>query len=576
MTTKLRLMMRSLKIKWICLIIINAVFVVLTIMRSFFCIAVLDEAFNVGQALRTIQGNVFLVENWDYFQTGDSFLIPFLYVFYKVTGSTEGIILFSRVVFIILQFLFSIFIFKVLSRFFDRVSSFFAVLVFITAVEFILFYMWYDTWEVLFRLFGLFLIYFVFCSFEKINHKQAYVLVFFAGIAHACMVYAYPTMIFVYICVLVLLFTYKRKQSARVHSLFLLFYVLGSILVFVVFMIYAFRVGISNLFVFNKVMAEAGLASTGRDGFFSISSMLSKTQAFFIENIQCYGFALVVFFIDVILLYILRKHKNRTIIFCVIMIYGCFVQLMSTLVISDCINMFMSYISFYVVPLYFLLRKNSDRREHYKDLIMIVLVPSVVAGLSYNYTALFGAFKFACGMRPCAIITVLMLFEVIMQTEIRLDKRFVAGVFATLIVAMNILTMYVVSFEGTKPYDCKTLIRSGIYKGIVDVPENAKRYETVEKDLADVITEGDKTIGCGPYAMEFYLMSDLKPDAANLWDPNNTDLLFAYYEMYYGEPDIIVLHDSADDVTSPEFLEFVDRNYYLAKYTDGFFIYHHN
>ena len=75
--------------------------------------------------------------------------------------------------------------------------------------------------------------------------------------------------------------------------------------------------------------------------------------------------------------------------------------------------------------------------------------------------------------------------------------------------------------------------------------------------------------------MEFYLMTDLKPNASNLWDPNNTDLLFQYYRSYYGEPDIIVMHDSADDSTSDAFLEFVENNYELAKYTDGYFIYRH-
>ena len=140
---------------------------------------------------------------------------------------------------------------------------------------------------------------------------------------------------------------------------------------------------------------------------------------------------------------------------------------------------------------------------------------------------------------------------------------------------MNVFAVYSFSFDGLKPYECSAMIKSGIFKGIIDLPDNAKRYETVEKDLAEVIKDGDKTIACGPFAMEFYLMTDLKPDAANLWDPNNTELAFQYYKTYYGEPDIIVLHDSAGDITSPEFLEFVDENYEFAKYTDGFIIYHH-
>ena len=147
------------------------------LMRPFFCIAVLDEAFNVGQANRTIQGNQFLVENWDYFQTGDSFLTPFLYIFIKVTGSSEGIILFSRIVFIVLQTLLSVFIFRILSRYFDRINAFFSVLIYETAVLFLLFYMWYDNWEVYFRLIGLFLIVLVNCSYDKLSPKKSYLLI---------------------------------------------------------------------------------------------------------------------------------------------------------------------------------------------------------------------------------------------------------------------------------------------------------------------------------------------------------------------------------------------------------------
>ena len=51
-------------------IVVNSVLLLLVIFRIFFCVAILDEAFNVGQAFRALQGNQYLVENWDYFQTG--------------------------------------------------------------------------------------------------------------------------------------------------------------------------------------------------------------------------------------------------------------------------------------------------------------------------------------------------------------------------------------------------------------------------------------------------------------------------------------------------------------------------
>ena len=161
------------------------------------------------------------------------------------------------------------------------------------------------------------------------------------------------------------------------------------------------------------------------------------------------------------------------------------------------------------------------------------------------------------------------------MSEIKTDRRTFFGILASVMVVMNVFAVYSFSFDGLKPYECSAMIKSGIFKGIIDSPESSRRYSVVEKDLAEVITDSDKTIACGPFAMEFYLMTDLTPDAANLWNPNNTELTFQYYKTYYGEPDIIVLHDSAGDITTPEFLEFVERNYEFAKYTDGFLIYRH-
>jgi len=563
------------KNKYLPILIINAVLILLVILRTFFCIIITDEVFNIGQALRTIRGNTFLVENWDYFQTGDSFLIPFIYVFCKITGSTEGIVLFSRLVFVTLQALLSVFLYKILVRFFDRMSSFFAVVIYTTAISFLLFYMWYDNWEIFFRLIGLFLIFYAITSFDQKTAKKAYLMVFIAGIAHACMVFAYPTMIVLYVYVLAMIFFYRRKQSARAHNLMALFYILGSALVFAVFMLYVLKIGVSNLFVFNSAMAVAGLSSTGREGFFSLASMIEKTKALVGENVFFYMFALVFFAVGILILYVFRKNKHRILMFCSVMLMGCIVLLLMTVFRVDSLNTLMTYMSLYTIPLYLLVRKESDKARHFKDLIMFLWISSYIAGVVYSMTALDGAIKSSAGTRTGAIVTVLLLFEVMKKIEVKPDSKTLFGILATVMVVMNVFAVYSFSFDGLKPLECRAMIKSGIYKGILDVPDNAKRYAVVEKDLAEVITDSDKTIACGPFAMEFYLMSDLKPNAANLWDPNNTELTFQYYKMYYGEPDIIVLHDSAGDVTSPEFLEFVDENYYLAKYTDGFFIYHH-
>ncbi|MBR5181455.1 MAG: hypothetical protein IKW88_04325 [Clostridiales bacterium] len=554
-------------------IIVNSFLLLLVIFRIFFCIAVLDEAFNVGEAFRALQGNQYLVENWDYFQTGDSFLTPFLFVFYKITGSTDGIILYSRIVFIVLQLLLSVLMYKVLSRFFDRSAAFFSIIIVETAVQFLLFYMWYDNWEVYFRLIGLFLIFYVFSSFGKISNRKAFLLIFMAGVAHACMVYAYPTTIIVYLFVLGVLLFFKRKQSAKVHNFYVLFYLMGAALVFLIFVIYVLKIGYKNLFVFNSVISKVGLASTGRDGYFTLPKILSNTILLITKNIKCYLMGLIVYVIGLLVLYLLRKNPKRALIYLIVMFFGGLVELVYGEAGSLTTGFMMTYLSFYVPPLYLLIRKRSDKREFYKNLIVIVMLSSYVSGLAYGYTALNGSLKFACGARPCAIIAILLAYEVLKQYGSEQLYRIAFSAAATVLVVVNVLNMYGYSFEGTAPFKCNTRINSGIYKGLLDTSETAERYKTVYHDLGELVRETDKTITCGPYAMEFYLITNLKPNTSNLWDPNNTELLLEYYDTYYGKPDLIVLHDSVSEYTNKVFLDFVKDNYQLAKYTDGYYIY---
>ena len=305
-------------------------------------------------------------------------------------------------------------------------------------------------------------------------------MVFIAGIAHACMVFAYPTMIVLNVYVLALIFFYRRKQSAKAHNLMALFYILGSALVFAVFMLYVLKIGVGNLFIFNGTMAEAGLSSTGREGFFSLASMIEKTKALIVENVIFYMFAMVFFAVGILILYVFRKNKHRILMFCSVMFVGCIVLLLMTVFRVDSLNTLMTYLSLYTIPLYLLVRKESDKTRHFKDLIMFLWISYYIAGVVYSMTALDGAIKFSAGARTGAIVTVLLLFEVMKKIEVKTGSKTLSGILATVLVVMNVFAVYSFSFDGQKPLECKAMIKSGIYKGIIDAPDNAKRYSRRE------------------------------------------------------------------------------------------------
>ena len=148
---------------------------------------------------------------------------------------------------------------------------------------------------------------------------------------------------------------------------------------------------------------------------------------------------------------------------------------------------------------------------------------------------------------------------------------------------MNVFSLYYTSFDYgtignycTRPFECNTQIKSGIYKGIFETQEFATRYEKAEQDFKESLTDDDETITCGPFAFSFYLMTELKPNAPSLFAPNNVEYLFTYYREYYGESDIIVLNDDTEKYTNPEFLYYVYQNYHLIQHSNGFSIYRLN
>lgn len=59
-------------------IVLTAVALAAMLARCFFSVITTDEVFNIGEAYRTVLGQKFMVENWDFFQVGDSLNYPFI------------------------------------------------------------------------------------------------------------------------------------------------------------------------------------------------------------------------------------------------------------------------------------------------------------------------------------------------------------------------------------------------------------------------------------------------------------------------------------------------------------------
>ena len=551
------------------LLFMNAILILAFVFRTYFTIHTTDEVFNIEQAFRTVQGNAYLVENWEFYQTGDSFLYPFLKIFYMITGSTEGIVFYTRTIFLIIQGLFVLAGYKLLSSKFDKTSALFACIIYVSAVSLKIFNMWYDTWEMLFRALGCLLILYVVTNSAALSRRCALGLLAAAGICHACMVYAYPTMIIVYVFVLIMLF---RSEKKRVIP-----YLAGSIAVLAVFMIYALSVGVGHLFVFSGVLSQHGLDSTGRSGLFDISRMGSLAVSLVVDNIEVYRSALVILAADAGLFFLARRNSKYKLPFVFLMVIGAVVHLVENAFTMETGNTVLTYLSFYAPMLYFLISKES--REKYKGAFSFIFASSYVAAAAYAFTALYGSTKTSSGARFAAILTLILVWDVIRENVKKIEPESVYSIVVTILLFANVFSLYYsasagTEYKGTRPLDCDTVVKEGIFKGLIDSKETVDKYVQIERDIRSSVSEDDETVTCSLYVIYGYLMADLKPDTYNLWDSIYFNRLSEYYQANYGNPDIIIFDSRYVEYMDAGFKEFIIDNYELLRSSGDIRIYH--
>lgn len=191
------------------------------IRRLFMGMDVTDEMLNLSDSYRLVNGNRFIVDVWDYFQMGDSFLAPFLWIFVKLNGSTEGIVLASRLIYLGINIVVGLFAYWVIKDYFQnfyaRIAVPFAIAFY---APFSMYYLWYDTAGQLFFLLGI-----LFLLKDMKNHRKLWKIL--AGLFHGFMVVAYPSALIVAaVEFIVIIILNKQSDNSRMP----LFYFLGGMI----------------------------------------------------------------------------------------------------------------------------------------------------------------------------------------------------------------------------------------------------------------------------------------------------------------------------------------------------------
>lgn len=494
--------------------------------RLFYSISLYDEVLNIRISyLTAVMGQRHLIENAQIFAMGDVFNLPFIWIFYKVTGGMAGIVLFMRFVYLGMNLVLAGVVFWALSSVMDKKNGILFSLVLVTYAPFSIYNVWYDSSALLFLLMGS-----VLYAGSVLNEgKKSRWMRYLSGLCHGCMVYAYPLMALAVMITLAIgaVYTVKRREKLRSMAP----YLLGGMTVVMVFCIYCTCVGWDNICFFQEGYFQSILGGRGEESIAMENAGTLETELMVLEDAtwevaalqEPAGSAPVLLsgaggFLDLLgtkLKQIAGRCTEQqvnaiplTILLLIQWAVGlkrrgavrAFLPVEIILVTLICHMDFgqwatMSAYAYYACWAPFLFCYLKDRaREDGKILLSFLWLSSLGAFLAVGFTATYGQ-KASMGLYAGAVCTLIFMVLIARQELVGGQKITVGVIFLSAIA--NLALLYGNVYEDAPIFQCRYRMQDGIFKGIYTEPDN-KKYDNAERRVRELALP-DGTMVCLPY-----------------------------------------------------------------------------
>lgn len=496
------------------------------IVRLFFTISLYDEVLNIRISyLTAVMGQRHLVENAQLYAMGDVFNLPFVWIYDKLTGGMEGIVLFMRFVYVGFNLVLSGVFFYVFSSCMGKRNGILFSLILVSYAPFSVYSAWYDSAALFFMLTGAVLYAgSVLCEGNKSRRMR-----YFGGLCHGCMVYAYPTMALVALMTLIMGIVCAVRKGDKPKSV--LPYVFGGLTVVMVFCVYCTYVGWGNVCFFRegylqKILGERGIetAAAGNAGVWNPNvtvvkeaawdvaasqktagaapALLSGTGGFLhplvikLKQIarECIGQQLQTVPITILLLlqWAVGLKKQGAVRLCLLVEI-----ILATAFWHRDMGQWatLTAYAYYAcwAPFLFCYLKG-QAREVGKLLLCFLCLTAWGTFLAVGFTAVYCQ-KSAMGLYAGAVCTLVFMALIAIQTPIK--GRVTAAGIILLAAAVNVALVYGNVYEDDRISQCSYRMQDGIFRGIYTEPKN-KKYDDAERRVRDLDLP-DETMVCLPY-----------------------------------------------------------------------------
>jgi len=559
----------------------------LFVRRLFLGMDVSDEALNLSESYRVGNGNRFLVDVWDYFQLGDAFFAPFLWLFVKITGSTEGIVLFSRLMYLVINAGVGFVAYWVLKdyfkNFYAKISVSFAIAFY---APFSLYYLWYDTAGQLFLLLGV-----LFLLKDMKNNRKLWKIL--AGLFHGFMVIAYPSSLVVVAVEFVIIILINRKSSNKRGALF---YACGGFIPVLGLIIYGFTQKFDFYLLDNPVSNVNQTAETAHIHYSflneNLGNLFSRGSTGIIpkiwNSVKSIAFGLseikVVFLLVAIVLFVFAVRycwkKEKKLPLLIFFVLCGLVSIGLGIKYSGDYNRATIFGYFFMIILVVgALVVDKTGFKQFSNILFLAAVPSCVFFLIISITSTHGGSKALMGLWIICVLGIGMYIE---KSSVIFGKlaEYINSMFLLVVLGLFVWlynSQYFETDETNK--DMNYRVESGTYKGLW-VSDSSKVFLDQEKEIKELIPDDIESIAIfDEYPSYKYISVDKKImlSESGRWfryiDINEDYGNCKVYWERFGYPDILLFKNSEEWFDEELITNTSGCNYQKIKETENYVVF---
>jgi hypothetical protein len=512
---------------------IYAAVIILVIIRCIFGVDAVDESMYLAIPYRFVLGDTPFVDQFLY--SGVDFLnYTFIKLYTQLLGSTDYVILSTRIFYVFILVLFSRIVYEIFLEFISKNHALILSALCLLYSQFNILSLSYNTYCSIFLTSS-----FLILGFNK-NKQLKWAI--FNGICLSIVGLAYPPMALV--IALIILASYAIDRNLKLNTTVTLFILISTALLFICAVLYF---GIENYIQTFEYMAKFG------DGMYGMS-LKENTYIFFSEitlnfkSFITYYIALISILVMEILSGFLKINKNNINILYALLPVAIISSGIGSPIIRDGLSGIL-FAGFYGAPISFsstylflfftslpilIWRINVDLNEKIRYATFFFVIP-FVAGYT---TSIFSVNHFnnvGIGVFIGLLISHFLI--------IKIDPKI--GVFAVFFSIIFLLVMLYGGIHGEDRYingltSYSKIGPSGLIRSSAD---KVKFIEELQVDINNAKRRSDKTIVTNGVFPLIFLMSNLKPLAKNLWINSSGEEIITkrFYEKSGTYPDVLVL-----------------------------------